>query len=81
TGPIDVIRDPKVGTLDHNLTAAISQSLTLNRSDCVSYAKTFTWKNTANLFSEQLVRKQCEKPAVTRANFCKGFISDLVNPN
>ena len=81
TGPIDVIRDPKVGTLDHNLTAAISQSLTLNRSDCVSYAKTFTWKKTANLFSEQLVRKQCEKPAVTRANFCKGFISDLVNPN
>lgn len=65
TGPIDVIRDPKVGTLDQNLAAAIQRCLTLKKADCAAYAQTFTWKQTASLFSEQLVRKQCGRPAIS----------------
>lgn len=81
TGPIDVIRNPKAGALDDNLSAAIEKCLTLDRSDCVAFSRTFTWRNTANLFSQQLIRKQCGKPAVTRAYSSEEFISASISLN
>jgi glycosyltransferase involved in cell wall biosynthesis len=47
TGPIDVVRDPRVGALDEDLSSAVSRALTLNHQDCRDYALRFSRESCA----------------------------------
>lgn len=57
SGPIDVINDPNVGTLDNNLQTATLKSLSLNADDCRDYALKYSWQHSARQFVENLVTK------------------------
>ncbi len=57
SGPIDVISDPNVGTLDNNLQTATLKSLSLNADDCRDYALKYSWQHSARQFIENLVPK------------------------
>ena len=56
TGPIDVVKDGVTGILSNDLKAACLEALDLNPNDCVEYARTFSWANSANTFLENLSR-------------------------
>jgi len=49
-GPKDVIRDSRVGILDHDLQRAALQALSLNPRDCRRYAQGFSWEACARQF-------------------------------
>ncbi|MBY0521579.1 MAG: glycosyltransferase, partial [Sphingomonas sp.] len=53
TGPVDVLK-PGVGVMDDDLDAAIAAALTLDRSACAAYGRTFTWEASARQFLEAL---------------------------
>ena len=57
SGPIDVISDSEVGTLDNNLQTAVLKSLSLNADDCRRYALKYSWQHSARRFVENLVPK------------------------
>lgn len=55
-GPIDVIRDGVTGFCDEDLEVAVQKSLTLDRREIQSIARTYyTWKNTWEQFKNNLV--------------------------
>jgi len=54
TGPIDVITDPKVGVLDHDLKAACLKALDLDPADARRFAERFTWARCANMVRDHL---------------------------
>ena len=54
-GPIDVITCPCAGVLDDDLAAAITKALTLDRQDCVAFARTFSWDRVTEQFEASLV--------------------------
>ncbi len=53
-GPRDVITDPKVGALDADLGRAVNRALTLNRDDCVAFARARSWPAAAATFRSYL---------------------------
>lgn len=53
-GPIDVVRDPRVGVLDNDLESAIQRARGLDPADCRTYAQEFSWSRCAALFREHL---------------------------
>jgi glycosyltransferase involved in cell wall biosynthesis len=54
-GPIDVIRDVRVGILDHDLKAAALKALSLDRNLCRQYALAFSWAESTRQFAGNLV--------------------------
>jgi glycosyltransferase involved in cell wall biosynthesis len=54
TGPIDVLRDSKVGALDEDLSRAVSRALTLGRQDCREYSLQFSWESCARTLLQHL---------------------------
>jgi glycosyltransferase involved in cell wall biosynthesis len=56
-GPLDVITDPSVGSLNSNLKVAIEQALTLKRDDAIRFAQQHSWGNCAQMFFDNLVPK------------------------
>ena len=54
TGPIDVIRDPAVGTLSEDLRGAALSALTLDRGAVRDYAQQYSWATATRQFLEQL---------------------------
>ncbi|WP_444956876.1 glycosyltransferase family 4 protein [Microbulbifer sp. ZKSA002] len=55
TGPKDIIGDAPVGALDSNLQVAIEKALLLDRSDCVTHARTYSWDVATEDFISSLV--------------------------
>lgn len=53
-GPLDVIGDAQVGRLDEDLARAARAALEIPSSDCVAYARNFSWARTAELFRSWL---------------------------
>lgn len=53
-GPIDVIRDRRVGILHEDLQVAVNQALKLNRRACRSYAEQFSWDAAVGQFFKNL---------------------------
>ncbi|MGI2323907.1 MULTISPECIES: glycosyltransferase family 4 protein [unclassified Methylococcus] len=49
-GPQDVITDPSVGCLDHDLRAAALRALELRSEDCRKFAERFTWDRCTEQF-------------------------------
>lgn len=54
TGPIDVVKQDLTGVLDDDLGKAVAGAMQLNRDDCVAYARTFSWTESANCFLQHL---------------------------
>jgi glycosyltransferase involved in cell wall biosynthesis len=54
TGPIDVITDPRVGVLEHDLSAAARACLKLKAEDCIAFARQFTWQRVAQMVVDNL---------------------------
>ncbi|RUM52341.1 MAG: glycosyltransferase family 1 protein [Methylococcus sp.] len=53
-GPLDVIQDPKVGTLDQNLMRAALGCLSLDPGNCRKYAISHSWEYSARQFASNL---------------------------
>jgi glycosyltransferase involved in cell wall biosynthesis len=53
-GPIDVIKDSRVGILDVDLKVAITEALKLKKEDCRRYAEKFSWTDSVQQFFGQL---------------------------
>lgn len=49
-GPIDVVRNARVGVLDENLETAARSALSLSPEDARSYAAEYSWENCARIF-------------------------------
>ncbi|WP_054531317.1 glycosyltransferase family 1 protein [Erythrobacter sp. SG61-1L] len=54
TGPVDILT-PESGAMDENLSAAITQALTLDREGCLAHGRSFTWDASARQFLDALV--------------------------
>lgn len=54
TGPIDVVTDPKVGCLDHDLAKAAVACLDKDPADCIAFARQFTWSRVARIVIDHL---------------------------
>jgi glycosyltransferase involved in cell wall biosynthesis len=54
TGPIDVIRDPRVGALSEDLRGAALAALALDRTAVHDYAQQYSWAKATRQFVEQL---------------------------
>jgi glycosyltransferase involved in cell wall biosynthesis len=50
TGPLDVLSDPKAGSLDVDLGRAVMHALTLRRDDARAHGERFTWEASAAQF-------------------------------
>ncbi|MEM8795660.1 MAG: glycosyltransferase family 1 protein [Pseudomonadota bacterium] len=58
-GPIDVIgENSDVGILRDNLDDAISEALKLDRAACRRFAESYSWRATAELFLDNIVRSR-----------------------
>ncbi len=55
TGPVDVVKPGITGCLDHDLSAACSRALDLNRHDCRSFAERRSWSRATDQFVGNLV--------------------------
>lgn len=53
-GPEDVVDIGKTGFLNNDLNTAITNCLTLNRSDVMQYSKKWTWDNAWKIFKDNL---------------------------
>jgi glycosyltransferase involved in cell wall biosynthesis len=53
-GPIDVIQDPEVGTLDQNLRRAALNCVSLDPGNCRKYAIRHSWEYSARQFTNNL---------------------------
>jgi glycosyltransferase involved in cell wall biosynthesis len=53
-GPIDVIQDPEVGTLDQNLRRAALNCVSLDPGNCRKYAISHSWEYSARQFTNNL---------------------------
>jgi glycosyltransferase involved in cell wall biosynthesis len=54
TGPVDVITSDKAGCLNEDLQEAVLTALTLSPADCVEFAKTYSWRASAEQFFSNL---------------------------
>jgi glycosyltransferase involved in cell wall biosynthesis len=54
TGPIDVIEDPRAGSLDEDLRTACMNALRLRREDVAEYARRFSWAAATEQFLSHL---------------------------
>lgn len=54
TGPIDVVINGKTGILDNDLHKAVMSALELRPQNCVDYARSFTWEQSAQMFLNNL---------------------------
>ena len=54
TGPIDILNDT-VGNVDNDLSIAVKKALSLNRNDCVTYAKKYDWQIVVDSFVQNIV--------------------------
>jgi glycosyltransferase involved in cell wall biosynthesis len=55
TGPVDVLTDPKAGSLDSDLDTAVRRALALERDDALAHAARFTWEHATDQFESWLV--------------------------
>jgi glycosyltransferase involved in cell wall biosynthesis len=53
-GPLDVILDPAVGALSHDLGQAVKRALTLDPTACRAYALQYSWQAVARSFVNNL---------------------------
>ena len=53
-GPRDVITSTNVGALDADLRRAVLKALTLNPSDCVEFARQYTWEASIAQFAANM---------------------------
>jgi glycosyltransferase involved in cell wall biosynthesis len=53
-GPVDVVKDPKVGVLDFDLRAAALRALKLDRSCVRRYAESYSWEHCTRQFLDHL---------------------------
>jgi len=56
TGPKDLIEDPGVGILDHDLGLAARRALELDRTYCRDYSARFSWLHCLRQFVENILR-------------------------
>ncbi|WP_029040923.1 glycosyltransferase family 4 protein [Cucumibacter marinus] len=63
-GPVDVLTDPRAGSMDENLNQAIRKALLLNRDDARRHAQRFTWRECAEQFAASLVHVRTEAEEV-----------------
>jgi hypothetical protein len=56
TGPLDVLKDPRVGVMDEDLKKAALAALKLDRSLCPEYARQFSWQATTDQFLNAIPR-------------------------
>ena len=71
TGPIDVVKDGISGVLSDDLKAACLQALELNPEDCIDHASTYSWRNSAQTFVDNLAPIPAQAypgPAPVKAN-------------
>jgi glycosyltransferase involved in cell wall biosynthesis len=54
-GPIDVVKDPRVGVLDEDLRRAALAAVALDRNACRLYANDFPWEETTRQFLAHMV--------------------------
>lgn len=54
-GPIDVVRDGRIGVLDEDLRIACLAALQLSRQNCRAYALRFTWPESARIFIDNVI--------------------------
>jgi glycosyltransferase involved in cell wall biosynthesis len=54
-GPIDIITDPRAGSLDENLVVAIENALRCDRADCLRFSERFSWDKMTGQFEEAAV--------------------------
>lgn len=66
-GPIDVVKDPRVGVLDNDLRRAALAALDLDRGACRRYAEAYPWEDTTRQFLAHLapVGRKVSQEAVT----------------
>ena len=55
TGPVDVITNNKIGTLDEDLKTAMNGALQLNPQDCRNHALDYSWQRCTDQFYNNLV--------------------------
>lgn len=69
-GPRDVILDPQVGCLDHNLRKACLSAMHLKKTDAWKYAQGYSWANCTQQFVNNLQPiyglRAAPKPAISR---------------
>jgi len=54
TGPVDVVENGVTGVLDHDLCKAALAAGKLDPADCIAFARTRTWRNSARVFLSHL---------------------------
>lgn len=79
-GPIDVITSPRAGALDDDLGVAISKALTLDRQDCIEFARTFSWDRVTDQFETALVPANRTTPDRRHAGVKRKFSPEKNNP-
>jgi glycosyltransferase involved in cell wall biosynthesis len=55
-GPVDVITDPKAGSLNDDLGLAIEAALGCSREHCLAFAHQHSWRRVADIMAASLVR-------------------------
>ena len=65
-GPIDVITSPHAGVLDDDLATAIKRALQLERGDCVTFVRQFSWDSVVDQFSSALVQARNQSGHMAR---------------
>jgi glycosyltransferase involved in cell wall biosynthesis len=58
TGPLDVVTDPRAGSLNQDLRKACQQALLLSPVDCRAFALTYSWRASAEQFLTNLQRRR-----------------------
>lgn len=66
-GPIDVVKDPAAGVLDHDLGAAAMRALSLDREQVRRYAERFSWSHCTAQFLSSLVPARGREARLARA--------------
>ena len=66
-GPIDVVKDPAAGVLDHDLHAAAMRALTLDREKVAAYGRRYTWEHSTRQFVANLVPARVTEGSLARA--------------
>ena len=55
TGPIDILKNTVIDTLDNNIEKSLKKALKIDRNDCRKFAMQFTWDKCANQFLSNIV--------------------------
>ena len=65
-GPIDVITSAQAGVLHDDLATAIKRALQLERGDCVTFVRQFSWDSVVDQFSSALVQARNQSGHMAR---------------